>query len=65
MPDSEHALQICVYKLETFAAKCGRRMSTSKTKTMAFRGSDPVRSKVVVNNNITIEGVNIFSYPRC
>jgi hypothetical protein len=32
MPDSEGALQISVHKLETVAARCGRRMSTSKTK---------------------------------
>ena len=65
MPDSVLALQICVHKLETVAAKCGRRMSTSKTKTMAFKGSDPVKSKIVVNNNIIVEQVNTFSYPRC
>jgi hypothetical protein len=55
MPDSEDSLQISVHKLETIAAKCGRRMSSSKTKTMAFNGSDPVRSKIVINNNIIIK----------
>jgi len=29
---------------------------------MAFNGRDPVRSKIVINNNI-IEQINTFSYP--
>jgi len=40
MPDSEDALQMCVRKLETVAARCGGRTSTSKTKTMAFKESE-------------------------
>jgi len=31
-------------------------------KTMAFKGRDPVRSKIVINNNI-IEKINTSSYP--
>jgi hypothetical protein len=56
---------MCVHKLETVAARCGGRMSTSKTKTMAFKESDPVRSKIVINNNIIIEQINTFSCPGC
>jgi len=56
---------MCVHKLETIAAKCGRRMSKSKTKTMAFKGSDTVRSEIVINNNIIIEKINTFNYPGC
>ena len=32
---------------------------------MAFKGRDPVRSKIVINNNIKIEQINTFSYPGC
>ena len=39
-------------KFETITSKHGLQMSTSKTKTMAFKGGDPVRSKIVMNNNI-------------
>jgi len=31
---------------------------------MTFRGTDPVRNKTVINNNIT-EQMNIFSYLDC
>jgi len=31
---------------------------------MAFKGRDPVRSKIVINNNI-IEPINIFDYLGC
>jgi len=54
--DSEDALQISIRNLKTL------KLSTSPTKTMAFNGRDPVRSKIVINNNI-IEQINIFSYP--
>ena len=36
-------------------------MSVQKTKWMAFRGRDPVRTKVVIDNKI-IEQVKIFNY---
>jgi hypothetical protein len=31
---------------------------------MAFRGRDPVRSKIVINNNI-IESIHTFGYLGC
>jgi len=33
-------------------------------KTMAFKGIDPMRSKIVINTNIT-EQMNAFSYLDC
>jgi hypothetical protein len=33
-------------------------------KTMAFKGRDPVRSKIVINNN-TAEQKNTFNYLHC
>ena len=50
--DLEDAPLISVHKLETVTSKYGLKFSTSKTKIMAFKGRDPVRSKIVKNNNI-------------
>jgi hypothetical protein len=50
--DSEDAPLISVHKLETVTSKYGLKIATSKTKTMDFKGRDPVRSKIVMNNNI-------------
>jgi len=36
-------------------------ISVQKTKPMAFKGQDPVRTKIVINNKI-IERVNMFNY---
>jgi len=48
--DSEDALQISIHNLETVTSKFRSKISKSKTKTMAFKGRDPVRTKIVVNN---------------
>jgi hypothetical protein len=32
---------------------------------MTFKGRDPVRSKIVINNNIKIEQINTYSYQGC
>jgi hypothetical protein len=50
--DSEDAPLISVHKLETVTSKYGLKISTSNTKTMAFKGRHPVTSKIVMNNNI-------------
>ena len=39
----------------------GLTISVQKTKSMAFKGRDPVRTKIVIDNKI-IEKVNSFSY---
>jgi hypothetical protein len=64
MADSEDALQISVHKLETVTSKYGLKISTSKTQTIAYKGRGPVRSKILVNNNI-VEQINTFSYVGC
>ena len=51
MADSEDALQISVHELETVTSKYALKMSASKVKAMAFRGRDPVRSKITINSN--------------
>ena len=39
----------------------GLTISAQKTKSMAFKGQDPVRTKIVIHNKI-IEQVNMFNY---
>jgi len=50
--DSEDALLVSVHKLETVTSKYGLNISKNKMKTMACKGRDPVRIKIVINNNI-------------
>ena len=52
MVDSEDALPISVHKLETVTAKYGLNVSKNKMKTVDFKGRDPVRIKILINNNI-------------
>jgi len=42
---------------------CICTISVQKTKSMAFRGRDPVRTKIVIDNKI-MEQVNSFNYLR-
>ena len=37
------------------------KISSTKTKTLAFKGKEPIRSKIVINNKI-IKQVNTFHY---
>jgi transposase len=62
--ESEILLQKSVHKLENVLSKYGLTISTNKTKTMAYRGRDHIRSKIVINNKI-IEQVNTFCYLGC
>ena len=39
----------------------GLTISVQKTKSMAFRGRDPVRTKIIIDNKI-MEQVNSFNY---
>jgi len=50
-----------VHKLNQIITEYGLTMSAQKTKSMAFKGQDPVRSKIVIDNKI-IKQVNLFSY---
>jgi hypothetical protein len=59
--DSEDNLQTAIYKLNKIITKYGLTISTDKSKVMSFKGKDPTRSKIVINNKI-IEQVNTFNY---
>jgi len=50
-----------VHKLIQIITKYGLTISAQKTKLMAFKGRDPVRTKIVIDNKI-IEQVNLFYY---
>jgi hypothetical protein len=61
MSDSEDNLQTAIYRLNKIITECRLTISTDKSEVMAFKGTDPTRSKTVINNKI-IEQVNIFNY---
>ena len=49
------------YKLNQIITEYGLTISVQKTKSMAFKGRDPVRTKILIDNKI-IEQVNSFNY---
>jgi hypothetical protein len=51
--------QTSIKKLGRITSKNGLKISKSKRKTMAFKGRDPVGSKIIINNNV-IEQINTF-----
>jgi len=58
---SKDVQQISIHKLETVTSKYRLKISTNKKKRKAFKGRDPVRSKTVINNNITKQ-INTVNY---
>jgi hypothetical protein len=58
---SESVLQYSVHNLNKTAAKYFLEINIEKTKVMAFKGREPVRSKICINNK-TLEQVNTFYY---
>jgi hypothetical protein len=61
---SEDDLQYSVHNLNNRAEELPMEISTGKTKIMAFKGKEPVKSKICINNS-TLEQVNIFNYLGC
>ena len=59
--DTEDNLQKAAHKLNRIITEYGLTTSVQKTKSMAFKGRDPVRTKIVIDNKI-IEQVNMFNY---
>jgi hypothetical protein len=59
--DTEDNLQRARHKLNQIITQYGLTISVQKTKSMAFRRRDPVRTKIVIDNKI-IEKVNSFNY---
>jgi hypothetical protein len=63
MSDSEHNLQTAIYKRKKIITEYGLTVSTDKCKVKAFKGRDPIRSKIVINDKIT-EQVNTVNWSR-
>lgn len=61
---SEEELQRATYKLQQIFRNYNLEISTQKSKVMAFEGKYPIRSKIVLANEI-IEQVNGFKYLGC
>jgi hypothetical protein len=59
--ESEAGLQRAVNRLENKANGFNMRISTMKTKTMAFQGKNHIRCKIVVDNK-TKEQISSFKY---
>jgi hypothetical protein len=53
-------LQKAEHKLNQIITEYGLTISVQKTKSMAFKGRDPVRTKLVTDNKIK-EQVNLFN----
>ena len=54
-------LQRAAHKLNQIITEYGLTIFVQKTKSMAFTGRDPVRTKIVIDNKI-IKQVNSFNY---
>jgi len=59
--DTEDKLQKAMHKLNRIIKEYGLTISVQKTKSMAFKGRYPVRTKIVKDNKI-IEQVIMFNY---
>ena len=59
--DTEDNLQKAAHKLNQIITEYGLTISVQKTKSMAFQGRDPVRTKIVIDNKI-IGQVNSFNH---
>jgi transcription initiation factor TFIIIB Brf1 subunit/transcription initiation factor TFIIB len=59
--DTEDKLQKAAHKLNRLITEYGLTISVQKTKSMAFKGRDPVRTKTLIDNKI-IEQVKSFNY---
>ena len=61
LAETEDDLQTAIFQLTITSEAYDIKISSEKTKTMAFKGVGTVRSEVVINRNI-IEQVNMFRY---
>jgi len=59
--DTQDNLQKAAHKLIQIITEYGLTISVQKTKLMAFKGRDPIRTEIVIDNKI-IEQVNSFNY---
>jgi len=60
----EDDLQRSTYELHNICQDYGMKISIKKTKTMAFKGKEPIRTKIIIENE-AIEQVSHFTYLGC
>jgi hypothetical protein len=58
---SEDDLQYSAHNLNKIASKFSRGINTEKTRVMDFRGMEPIRSKICINDK-TLKQRNTFNY---
>jgi hypothetical protein len=58
---SEDDLQYSVHNLNKIASEFSMEINMEKTRVMAFRGMEPIRSKICINNK-TLKQQNTFNY---
>jgi hypothetical protein len=58
---SEDDLQYSVHNLNNIASEVSMEINSEKTRVMAFRGTEPIRSKICINNK-TLKQQNTFNY---
>jgi hypothetical protein len=58
---SEDDLQYSVHNLNNIASEFSMEINAEKTRVMAFRGMEPIRSKICFNNK-TLKQQNTFNY---
>jgi hypothetical protein len=58
---SEDDLQYSVHNLNKIASEFSMEINAEKTRVMAFRGMEPIRSKICINNK-TLKQQNTFNY---
>jgi hypothetical protein len=61
LADSEDNLHLSLQNLNKIAESYDMEISHEKTKVLAFRGKDPVPSKICLNSKL-LERANAFSY---
>jgi hypothetical protein len=59
---SEDDLQYSVHNSNKIASEFSVEINAEKTRVMAFRGMEPIRSKICINNNKTLKQQNTFNY---
>jgi hypothetical protein len=63
--EPETLLQKSIQKLGNITSKYGLTISTNKNKTMAFRGRDNIRGKIINNKIPVTEQINSYDYLGC
>ncbi|KAJ4445570.1 hypothetical protein ANN_12251 [Periplaneta americana] len=61
---TEDDLQRALFKLNCIVKEYDLQISTKKTKVMGFKGTTPLRTKIMINNEM-IDQVNCFNYLGC